>query len=176
MVRIATVLLAFAGVGTLSGSITAAPIYYDCDTASDKFSEVRWPITASGLVVTGKIVPVLFRKGQFLPVANLHLRSGDGKDYLAIRLIAENSGSKGANIILESVNNDQKKGGTLGQLKRSEVLPFSIRHTAGDQFTIMINDRKFDIEVALGDSSSISMTCSTGQFKFQDIDTTPTTR
>lgn len=170
--RIAKVLLAVVGVGTFSGSAIAAPIYYDCDTASDKFSEVKWPVTISGLVITGNIVPVLFRKGQFLPVANLHLRSGDGQNYLAIRLIAESSGSKGVNVLLEAVSNGIKKEGMLGQLKRSEVLPFTISHTVGDQLTVIINDRKFDFEVALGDTSSISMTCSTGQFKFQDIDTT----
>ena len=170
--HIMKVFLAVVGVGTFSGPLSAAPIYYDCDTASDKFSEVKWPATTLGLVVTGKIVPVLFRKGQFLPVANLHLRSGDGKNYLAIRLIAESVGSNDVKVLLESVNNGIKKEGILGQLKRLEVLPFAISYAAGDQLTLMINNRKYDVEVALGNSSSISMTCSTGQFKFQDIDTT----
>lgn len=168
--QIFTTTLTVMTFGISSAAAFANPIKYGCDTASGRFSAIEIPFETNRFTLRGTLTPALFRKDKrWLPSANIRLESGDTKNSMALRFVAENSKAKTADILLESKNEGNEKGGNAGEVALNETVGFSLDYDRNGQSSITVNDSSYKLASNLGEKFSLSITCSTGDFIFDKL-------
>ena len=148
----------------------AGPMRFGCDTATGRFSPVTIPLTTSQLTFTGKIKPALFRKdSKWLPTAFVRIEDSD-KQSITIRLTAENSKAEAADATIVVGNGDDRSTAAVGSIPLESTLPFSISYGESEDIAILVNGKKLSIPNRLGDTLTLSLICSTGDFIFEEIE------
>lgn len=154
----------------LSSAGNATPLEYDCDTPANNFSEIKVPIQTKGFKIKGKISPTKFSRGTFLPVGNVRITGDDKKSSVAIRTIAQSNNAKHADIFVALDISGDTRQGIIDKVKLAESFDFSIQVLSPDSVLTTINNQAIKNELNLVDSAVLSITCSTGEFKFTDIE------
>lgn len=148
----------------------AAPMTYECDTPANKFSSIDVPIDSKNFTIRGAITPDGFSKGQFLPVANIHLSALDGTGGVWLRLVAPSAGSKQADVIVETKLKAKPMKKTIGKISLGESLIFSISVLPDSTIDMDVGGQQVKLKSDLAGPSKLSISCSTGEFNFANLE------
>jgi hypothetical protein len=171
MLRFSSGLLFVVAVTFSPCGAHAASIKFDCDTAAGAFSEISVPQSGPAYRIAGSVSARKYRvDGQWAPAATVGLMSADGKSSGAIRLQAP-TGRGAVELVVQSRKNGKDYGTVVGTLKKEEVATFSLEAVDG-KMTIRTAGKTFDgPDVGIG--ASVNVTCSSGEFLFENLDWEP---
>lgn len=160
-------------------------ITYDCDTASDHFSELSLPVDAATFTVTGKAqLKTLAASATYAPIARVQIASsaapGQAPDvYAGFALTALPVDAKKAPAGTTAV---QMLGYSVNG-KEDDIIPFSLLTKPGtiQSFSLAYDGKA--VVVNLGGEAKqlplktkepvVRLICSTGEFLFTDLEIIP---
>ena len=163
-------------IGVLSAVLltsggNAKPMTYGCDTAADRFSALEQQVDLRTFTLSTQIQPNEFRKGEYAPLAQIYLESADEKNRWAVKLIAPGHKAKAALVFLERTENGKEEEPfPIGSVKLGEKLSISLKVTDGKKISFKIGDLDGNPEMNLGETASLAVICSTGDFIFSDLE------
>ncbi len=167
--------LIFFGAAILSSCVAqpadAAPMTYGCDTPADRFSAIMADVGFTSFTIKGAVKPNEFRKGKYLPLAQILLDTADEQNSLAFKLVAMGARAKDATAILETRSKGKDaKPVALAIVKLGETLPFSIRIVNGSTADYRIGAAQGQIALSLPEKGVLNVICSTGDFEFTGLE------
>jgi len=146
----------------------ASPLKFDCDVPADRFSSVSQE-TAGPLAISGTVALILSREGKYLPVAGALIESSDGSRSVGFQLIAPSAHRSEFNIIFNVNTGDGPKRYTVGQVDMQTPARFSLAISDAGKISLAIGDKSFDGGTMALSGGKMDVFCSTGQFKFSDL-------
>jgi hypothetical protein len=146
----------------------ASPLKFDCDVPADRFASVSQE-TAGPLAISGTVALILAREGKYLPVAGARLVSSDESRSVGFQLIAPSAHRSEFNIIFNVNTGDGPKRYTVGQVDLQSPAHFSLAISDAGKISLAIGDKSFDGGTLALSGGKIVAFCSTGQFKFSDL-------
>lgn len=150
------------------GLARGAPARFDCDTATGAFSEVDIPQAGPQYHVEGTLTAVRNRTdGHWAPIAEIGLLSADGQAYAGVRAVSPDAGEK-IELSIETKYHKKNNIIPVGNTMEKNPNRFSIDLLNG-RLTIQVNGKTFD-GPDLSEGASLRMSCSSGEFVFQDLD------
>jgi len=157
-----------AGLLASPAICAASPLKFDCDVPADRFASVSEE-TAGALAISGTVALVLAREGKYLPVAGARLISSDESRSVGFQLIAPSANRTEFNIIFNINAGDGLKRYTVGQVDLQSPAHFSLAISDAGKISLAIGDKSFDGGTLALSGGKIMAFCSTGQFKFSDL-------
>lgn len=155
----------------LPAGAIAAPIDYDCDTAAGHFSEISLHQAGPDYRVRGSITPLLRRSHvQYVATATVFIYSADRQRTVAVQIM-RGTGSR------YEVTTHRVTGGDIGRaslrpVRTGEAVPFELVSTSNGTFA-MVGEQRIDLGPPIGAGARLSITCSTGRFRFSGLDWSP---
>jgi len=146
----------------------ASPMKFDCDVPADRFSSVSEE-TAGALAISGTVALIQAREGNYMPVAGARLISSDGNRRVGFQLVAPSVHRTEFNIIFNIDAGDGLKQYTMGQVDMQTPARFSLAISDAGKISLAIGDKSFDGGSLALSGGKIEVLCSTGQFKFSDL-------
>ena len=145
-------------------------MHYDCDTPGSHFSEFARDVSESNLEVGGTIQLIEERPlRNSNPVANVFFSNEPRKAAIALRFIAYPEKKKVISIIVWS-DERPAESATLAEIpKTGEAISFAMK-LENNQLNVVIAGQSFSMPVKPTKIQQISLSCSSGQFKFRNID------
>jgi hypothetical protein len=160
----ASMALAFGGVST-----SATPIRYDCDTAAGSFSMIDFVQPGPDYRVTGRISARAFRAHEYYPVANIQLVSA--RNLVGLRLRREQANGP-IEFVLQSRGQAGLREAVLAIVEQGDATPFLVEVVRGvARVEVAGQSRTVDVPISAG--ATLQISCSTGQFVFEDLDWGP---
>lgn len=182
---------------TISAILVAAPmaaqaqkagITYDCDTATNHYSELRLPAPASAFVVRGNVrLNRIADIDKFAPLTRLSItqaavKPGEPDDNVAgfelTALPAKALGlSNRGKAVLQFLSWDEIKGGTAISHDPSKVsdytdsLPFTLAYD-GHSVVVRVDGKEQSISLSVK-NPTVRLVCSTGEFLYTDLTVEP---
>lgn len=157
----------------LTTAANATPITYSCDTPADRFSVIIQNVNLKNFSLKSSIQPNVFRKGKYLPLAQIYFESLDEKNRWALRMIAPEYKSKTALIYLEmTIDGKTDEPFLIGSVNIGKQLPVKITVNDGSKINFKIGEMEGHPELKLGDQAKLNIICSTGDFVFSDLEWT----
>ena len=157
-----------AGLLASPAICAASPLKFDCDVPADRFASVSEE-TAGALAISGTVALVLAREGKYLPVAGARLISSDESRSVGFQLVAPSANRTEFNIIFNINAGDGLKRYTVGQVDLQSPAHFSLAISDAGKISLAIGDKSFDGGTLVLNGGKIMVLCSTGQFKFSDL-------
>ena len=159
----------------LAAAVASSPVMaqgtavkFDCDTAAASFSEIAFSQPGPRYHVSGNVTAKKYRyDGSWVPVATVRIVSADKQSFGGIRLRAP-TGSGDLELIIQSRVHGKEDSTVVATLREGEPATFSLDVVDG-KMTIQAADRVFS-GPELGAGSAVNVTCSSGQFVFQDLE------
>lgn len=140
---------------------------FDCDTAAGSFSEIDFSQPGPRYHVSGNVSAKQFRyNGTWIPVANVRIVSADKQSFGGVRLQAT-TGRGGLELIVQSRVQGRDNSMVVATLRKGELATFSLDVVDG-KMTIRVADKLFS-GPEIGAGSAVNVTCSSGQFIFQNL-------
>jgi hypothetical protein len=166
--RTRILLLAMAAAAAVTGPANAAPMSYDCDTAPGRYSELKQTEPGPAYRVSGRIAAnELAMDKRWVPVGNIVIESADGKNGARLRLFAPTRRAP-LDVVLSTNIGDKVETQTLGQVGLSQELAFSMT-VADGRVKVEIGTMRGEAAIEMGAGASVGVTCSTGNFHFDDL-------
>jgi hypothetical protein len=148
----------------------AAPMRFDCDCMSGAYSEVAQTQTGPHYLLRADVTPKrVGQDRQWRPNGLLHIRSADGKAYIAVRMTATISRPQAFSIYLETEKDGEKKQFSVTTVKLGETVHASIEVKDGAA-RVEVAGQVADFSIPLGKGAEVSAGCSTGQFMFEKLE------
>ena len=119
------------------------------------------------LRISGVIEPVLLRSGDFLPAATIKL-ANDAGDIIGLQLVAQNRRSERLEVYFIVRGEGDMDQRHVAQVNR-DPQPFLLTVSADGKTRLEIAGSSFDAETLPVDTATVSVACSTGEFKFSDL-------
>ena len=157
-----------AGLLASPAICAASPLKFDCDVPADRFASVSEE-TAGALAISGTVALVLAREGKYLPVAGARLISSDESRSVGFQLVAPSANRTEFNIIFNINAGDGLKRYTVGQVDLQSPAHFSLAISDAGKISLAIGEKSFDGGTLVLNGGKIMVLCSTGQFKFSDL-------
>jgi hypothetical protein len=152
-----------------SPTAAAAALSYDCDTASGSFSELKQSQAGPSYRVSGRITARQLRVDKrWLPAGNVAIASADQKVFVMLKLSGLKRPKGPLEVILVNVDGGRKTQQVLGQIGLNETLSFTLS-VQGSTARAEIGRMGGDTVAAIGPGGSVGITCSTGDFMFDDL-------
>jgi hypothetical protein len=163
-----------AGSAGSAGSAGALPLRFDCDTAEGNSSELRATQAGPSYRIRGQLTARLLRvHPRWQPTASVIVASADHKVVVALQMTAPKRPEGPLDLFLSGPGGDDRPRIELGQAAIGEKLPFELV-VAGGKATARIGDRRAEVAAAVGAGAQVSVSCSTGEFLFEDFTLQPT--
>jgi hypothetical protein len=155
----------------LMTSANASPITYGCDTPADRFSAIEQSVDLKSFSIKTNIQPNEFRKGKYLPLAQIFFESMDEKTRWAVQVIAPDHKSKTALVYLKmTADGKTDEPFLIGNVNIGQRLPMEISVTDGYKINFKIGEMDGNPELKLGNQAKLNIICSTGDFVFSDLE------
>ena len=148
---------------------TAAPLKFDCDVPPNHFSSVSEDVNGP-MTVSGTIQPVQMRSGDNLPVAGVRFISADEKNGAGFQLVASSARAKQLSIVLNTRINGELKQASVGQIGAGETIPFRFTLSEPGKAVLVVGGATFSADFLPMSTGKGVAFCSTGQFKFSDLE------
>jgi hypothetical protein len=145
----------------------AAPLRFDCDVPANHFSALT---DAGSLAVSATVTPKELRSGTYLPMAGARLASAGDRQGVSLQFIAASANSKQLDIVLITHQGKARSSRSFGQIGIAEPIAFSLVLSANGKLTLVVNGRSTIVDAPPISAGEASVYCSTGQFKFADIE------
>ena len=151
-------------MGGISGSASAQPIAFDCDTPAGSFSEIVIPLSGTQYWIKGAVTPIKLRSHEsFLPAATLLLRAKDNSDSLTVQIVKEGDG-----IVLKAFTGKIQK--IINLAKVDQKISFEIVASPMGKARVTMAGIAINYDAKLGSNAILEVRCSTGEFKFNGLD------
>jgi len=157
-----------AGLLACPAICAASPMKFDCDVPANRFSSVSEETTGT-LAISGTVALIQAREGNYMPVAGARLISSDGSRRVGFQLVAPSAHRTEFNIIFNIDAGDGLKQYTMGQVDMRTPASFSLAISNAGKISLAIGDKSFDRGTLALRGGKIEVLCSTGQFKFSDL-------
>lgn len=158
----------WAGLLVCPAISAASPMKFDCDVPANRYSSVSEETTGT-LAISGTVALILAREGNYLPMAGSFLESSDGSRRVGFQLAASSANRTQFNIIFNINAGDGLKQYTVGQVDMKDPANFSLAISDAGKISLAIGDKSFDGGTLVLNGGKIMVLCSTGQFKFSDL-------
>ena len=152
-----------------SQAAAAEPIYYDCDTPGGNYSEIKFNQSQSAHRVRGTITPMELRPSAgWLPTATVYVQSQDKRYFASLQLMKN---GKTLDVAVSVGENGQVRKSSLGQIKNKDSISFDLYiPLSGDQAFAEVSGKRVPLGFSLGKNAKVSITCSSGHFRFDPLD------
>ena len=168
MMSVLKVSLAFL-VLSFSQVANTEPIYFDCDTPGGSFSEIKFNQNQSDYRVRGTITPLeLNGTARWSPTATVYVMSEDKKYFAAIQLM--NNAQKLLYVTVQDAEGGPPREADVGQIKINESVSFDLYLPSSGEAFADVGRRRVPLHVKLGPNAKVSITCSSGHFRFDPLD------
>ncbi|MEL6238034.1 MAG: hypothetical protein AAFQ90_05510 [Pseudomonadota bacterium] len=158
---------------TLAANASAASANtarFACDTAEGRVSEFRVPIKASRFTLSGTIKPALFRgDDKWLPTAVVQLKNRETGNAMIMSLTAPSGEAPGAMVSVQQKTGGETKRSDVGTLAVGNLVNFTIVYNRGAQNRFVIGEQPIVSQGDLGTAFDLSLSCSTGDFVFEEL-------
>jgi hypothetical protein len=145
----------------------AAPIDYDCDVPGGNFSSIKTDVSLP-IEVSGRITPLVLRSGDFLPVGNVSISSGD-RQGVGLKVISfDPSISSLIVAFVDSKAPDHLVAMAKVDISHSVSFRLTVSETGQGKLKVDQSEYAFDVDPTL--PAELSISCSTGQFKFNELE------
>jgi hypothetical protein len=152
-----------------SQAAAAQPIYYDCDTPGARYSEIKLTQSGADYRVRGMITPMALRPASgWLPTATVYIKSSTANAYIVVQLMNEAGKTLAATV--EVGRDGSKRRTNAGQTKVADGVPFDIYLPKGGGGFAELAGKRVPIDADLGPDAKLSITCSSGHFRFDPLD------
>lgn len=163
-----TLLLATALLA--GGGAEAPPLSYDCDTAEGAFSQLKQVQPGPSYRITGRISAHRLRQhDRWVPVATVRADAADGTMEVALQLVAPHRPDGPLDVFLVTrAGKSEPEQKLLGHAEIGGELPFELAVDRG-KVRARIGSLNGDAKASLGSGASVGVSCSTGEFLFNDL-------
>ena len=161
-------LIALAAL-VVSHPAAAEPVYYDCDTPGGKYSEIMLTQAEAAHRVRGTITPMELRAAaDWFPTATVYVQSKDKRDLVSVQLM--NRSGKTLAVSVSLVQSGKVRKAELGAIKINQAVAFDIYLPASGEGFVQLAGKKIPVGITLGAGAKVSVTCSSGHFRFDPLD------
>jgi hypothetical protein len=120
-------------------------------------------------LITGRVAAVAFRSHRrWSPVATVRLTSTEDKASVAIRIQRTGAG-RPIEAVVETHADGMQQSTNVGSLRLGESAAFKIEVVGGSARVTMAGQSQ-ELAPIIGRNAKIEISCSTGQFKFEELD------
>ena len=162
-------LLIALAASLLGDPAAAEPIYYDCDTPGGKYSEIKFSQADAAHRVRGTITPLELRAAaDWLPTATVYVQSNDKHDLVSVQLMKASGRTLAVSVSIAEKGRVRKA--ELGAIKINQAVPFDIYLPASGEGFVQLAGKKIPVGITLGAGAKVSVTCSSGHFRFDPLD------
>ena len=156
-------------VAATGSAAHAEPIEFDCDTPGGNYSEITFRQGGTAHRVRAEITPIKLRpSGRWLPAATITVQSQDEQRSAGIQLV--NSSGKNLGVVVMADEGGQTKKVEAGQIRAKEGLPFDLYLPSTGSSFVEVLGKRVTLGINVGPNAKVSITCSSGQFRFKDLD------
>jgi hypothetical protein len=156
-------------VFVLGQAAGAKPIYYDCDTPSGSYSEIRFNQNQTAYRVRGTITAMELRpNASWRPTATVYVKSQDKRYSADVQLM--NNEARTLDLTIGIGENGQYRKTSIGRLRNKGSISFDLYIPTIGQAFAEVSGKKVPLGVNLGTNAQVSITCSSGHFRFDPLD------
>lgn len=162
-------------IGLVAMPCAAQTFTYDCDTPGGHFSKLENVANGPDYAITGEVkVRRLYGSSDWLPTALISLASADGRQQIAIRLLADKPETEDARqgevsfTTFLKVDGVVQEGKPLAMVALGTAVPFSLRLTEGDAI-VKFGTVEKHLPFKRGDKPLAMVACSSGEFVFTNL-------
>jgi hypothetical protein len=160
-------LAALGTVLALPMAASGTPLDYDCDVPAGHFSSIKTQVSLP-IEVSGRVTPLVLRPGDYLPVGNVSIRSGDNQG-VGLKVIAFNTSMTSLIVaFVDSKTPDHLMA--MAKVDMSDSVSFRLTVSESGQGTLKVGQSEHAFEVDLAAPTELSISCSTGQFEFNELE------
>jgi hypothetical protein len=140
---------------------SGAPIDYDCDVPAGHFSSIKTEVSLP-IEVSGTITPLVLRPGDYLPVGNVAILSGDQQG-VGLKVIAfDTSMTSLIAAFVDSKAPDHLVA--MAKVDMSDSIPFRLTVSESGKGTLKVDQSEYAFDVDLSAPAELSISCSTVRF------------
>jgi hypothetical protein len=147
----------------------AGPLAWDCDTPAGRFSQIEAKATGAA-IITGEFKGVEGRRDKrWAPTVFLQMKTGDGALILGLSFVVHPGHVESMTVQVVRTESGERKTATLGEVPFGEAIPFRVLFDGAGEVEISAGALKARTRVAATPATSLSASCSTGQFTFSNL-------
>lgn len=149
----------------------ARTLSYDCDTMTDRFSEITTPLAKTGYI-SGVVTPARIVTGErYATTTRVAIEGAGDKSWVGFTLTRAGSTDPDTLIAIMVISRaGQDEEITLGAIKLSQAVPFRLSLGKSGAAALELGDWKRTATIDLTLPATGSVSCSTGEFKFDSLD------
>jgi hypothetical protein len=149
----------------------ARNLSYDCDTTADRYSEITTALTGAGQI-SGIVTPMRVADGErHLTSARIGIDNPKDGSWVGFWLYRASSASpdtfKAVMVVSRAGKDDETM---LGTVKLEQAIPFRVALGEGGAASLELGEWKHTVSTALRIPAMATVSCSTGEFKFESLD------
>jgi len=150
----------------------AAPADYDCDAApADVFEIANLDQAGPGYRVRGTITPVQPRSHpDYVATATVYIRSADRRRVAIVQILR--GAANRYTVTARRVTQGHSFAAPLAPISTGQSVSFELASTAAGTYAL-VSGRRIDLGPPIGAAAHLSVTCSTGRFRFAGLDWSP---
>jgi hypothetical protein len=158
-----------AGCASASSQSPAPDIYsFDCDVPPAKFSEWTRSVSSQSLEVSGTVQLIEPRQDQrWWPGASIFLYGDNSSEVIGLQLAVQRQAPDEAHVLI--INQEAQPAELASLPWRGNPLPFKIKLSRSGEFSVTVADKSRSVRVDGFRLAKMSLSCSTGQFKFTNV-------
>lgn len=153
-----------------AGAAAAAPISYDCDTAAGSFSVIEQVQAGPTYHLRGTITPRTWRSDRrWAPSVRIGFGTADDSRRAWITLTRQPD-RPGADAGMEVADGGEPGTIALGNVGLNQPIAFDLALSASGDGAVTLGTEHRSFHFNPGPNAKMSVTCSTGEFLFSDLD------
>lgn len=144
---------------------------YDCDTTADRYSEITTALTDAGQI-SGVVTPMRMVAGErHLTSARIGIDNPKDGSWIGFWLYRAGSANLDTLTAVMVVSRAGKNDETvLGTVKLAQAIAFRVSLAKGGTASLELGDWKRTVSTELRLPATATVSCSTGEFKFESLD------
>lgn len=161
-------LIAVAGLAT-SAAKPGGPTDFACSARGGFFDEIANVSAGSEHRIRGAVMPQRFwRHSRTRPTATVQLRSSPRRAAIALQFMRRGTGNA-VDVLVVMAGPDRQRRWNIGSLRLNDEMSFELS-ASSTSVHIVAGARVMDVPIDLGESPEVSVSCSTGEFRFRSLD------
>lgn len=162
-------LAAVAAASLAPVAAQAAPMTFECDAPTGRYSSMIVPI-GSTVGVVGTLTAAAFRPGNEQSLGGVVINSTDGLNMVGFHLVLPTADAKELNLVLVAKNAGKLDRRLIRTVPLGGSVPFSLVLPAGGRGRLVLGETPVGVAFANLTSGNAIVFCGSGQFRFTGLD------
>jgi hypothetical protein len=147
------------------------PAEFACSARGGNYDEITHSGAGQAHRIRGTVMPLRYRvHDRSRPTATVQFRIRQPRGGVGLQLLRRGTTDRFDVTIVTAGSAGGRTSTKIGLLGLNQELAFELSARAGGQVSIQAGDRRVDLPVDVGTSPEISISCSTGAFRFRGLE------